>query len=114
MNTPLRSKYLPKTAQIVVAFAQNDLDGRELYDYLNYYRLLRRQTWKEFTMEAYATLIGLENEEIANAIIKYMQDMPRGVGRPRQDILSDNAMRVRRFREKQKEEIRRANKDQAI
>lgn len=61
----------------------NEKEGMEIHDLMNYYRILRKQTWREMILEALRDKIAEENEPVAAAINEYMKIMPKGMGRPR-------------------------------
>jgi len=61
----------------------NEKEGLEIHDLMNYYRILRKQTWREMVLEALRDKIAEENVPVANAITEYIKIMPKGMGRPR-------------------------------
>lgn len=75
------SEYEPLKKSIHIEF--NEKEGLEIHDLLNYYRILRKQTWREFVLEALRDLVAQENQPVAIAITEYIKIMPKGMGRPR-------------------------------
>jgi hypothetical protein len=61
----------------------NEKEGKEIHDLINYYRILRKQTWREMILEALRDMIAEENMPVAAAITEYIKIMPKGMGRPR-------------------------------
>jgi len=69
--------------QMQVTFT--DSDGLELFELLNYYRLMSRMTWTKFILTAFMHYISLDNEMIAQAIKMYMDKRENSMvaGRPK-------------------------------
>jgi hypothetical protein len=61
----------------------NEKEGLEIHDLMNYYRILRKQTWREMILECLRDKIAEENKPVAAAIDEYIKIMPKGMGRPR-------------------------------
>lgn len=78
--------YQPIKKSIHIEFSNKE--GLELHDLLNYYRLLRKVTWRELVLEGLRDLIATENQPIADAITQYMRIMPKGMGRPRRRVVT--------------------------
>ena len=80
-----------------------DKRGHEIWELINYYRVLSRMTWFDFILESIKGYIMLDNEAIAKAIQAYIDYRHRMVkmGRPIGSSVSDEIKKAHSVRMKQ-------------
>jgi len=96
-----------KPLKLAVHFEFNDKKGMEVHELLNYYRMLKKVTWRELVLESLADYIELENQAIADLTREYIKVMPKGIGRPRTRVVSVSERRQKSLRIKQQWEDRK-------